>query len=158
MKKFIISFMVALFMFPSFLMAEKDLNAEQLEIRSDLVNFLKVEGFFPSLDDDGDIKFKKEGKSYFFSISSVDTNPFYVSLFRIFDYPSEYSKATFVAATEELNRYKATKVVCFEKSFRVASEMYVKDSESIKEVFYKIIKNIDLLISDIIKECDKVGS
>ena len=156
MKRFILYFVVTLFVFPSFLMAEEKYDEEQLKLRTELLAFLKVEGFTPSLDTDGDVQFKVENKEYCISVSSTDSNPFYVMLFRSFEYPSTYSKSTFVAATEELNLYKGVKIVCLKRSFKVAVEMYVKSAEAIKEVFYKMVSNIDLATSDILSECEKV--
>ena len=159
MRHLIITLIAGLLVLPATSMAQDETgwDEEQLELRSDLFDFLKEEGFVPELDSDGDIKFKSEGQNYYISVSKTDDNPMYVSFFRIFNYPDEYSIETLVMATMELNRYKGVKVVCFESSFRIAAELFVRNAEPIKSAFYKLKNLIDSVKSDVLDECEKIG-
>lgn len=147
-------------MLPILVMAQNnsELNSEQLKLRTELFNFLKEEGFMPELDSDGDVKFKSEGHTYYISVSKKDENPMYVVLFRSFNYPEDYSAETLVMATRELNLYKGVKIVCFNKSFRIGAELYVRNAEPVKSAFYQLKKNIDSAKSDVLDECRKIGS
>lgn len=135
-----------------------DLNTEQLALRADLVDFLKVEGFMPSIDSDGDIAFKYQGQNFYISVSSTDEHPMYVSIFRPFNKLDDYSMETLLMATKELNLYKGVKIICLEESFSVRAEMFVMNSESVKYAFYKLVEIINQLVDDVIEECEKVDS
>lgn len=131
---------------------------EQLALRNELFNFLKEEGFMPELNSDGDIRFKSEGQLYNFYISKSDKNPMYVALNKSYNNPDDYSVETIVMATKELNMYKGVKVICFDDSFSVRAELYVREAEPVKAVFYKLMDIIDSVVSDFLNECSNVGS
>lgn len=160
MKRLIITLVLGLLILPSMSFAQSDsgFNSEQLALRTDLFNFLKEEGFMPELDSDGDIKFKSEGQAYYISVSKTDENPMYVVLFRSFSNPDEYSAETIAMASTKLNIYKGVKVLCFDKSFRIGAELYVRNAEPVKSAFYKLKGIIDSVKSDFLDECKNVGS
>lgn len=160
MKRFITTLVLGLLILPSISFAQSDsgFNNEQLALRTDLFNFLKEEGFMPELDSDGDIKFKSEGQPYYISVSKTDENPMYVVLFRSFNNPDEYSAETIAMASTKLNFYKGVKVLCFDKSFRIGAELYVRNAEPVKSAFYKLKGIIDSVKSDFLDECKNVGS
>lgn len=152
--------LIGLLIIPSISLAQSDseFNSEQLALRSELFNFLKEEGFMPELDSDRDIKFKSEGQSYYISVSKKDDNPMFVVLFRQFGYPDEYSAETIMMATKSLNLYKGVKVVCFDNSFRIAAELFVRNAEPVKAAFYRLKGLIDSVKSDFLDECEKVST
>ena len=157
MKRLMLVLLVSLFLTPISLVAQApDFNKEQLALRTDLFNFLKEEGFMPEIDSDGDIKFKQEGQTYYFTISESDTNPMYVVLFRIFEYSDGITPEILTLASRELNLYKGVKVLCFDYSFRVGAELFVRDAEIIKSTFYKLIKIISDVTSLVVEECENV--
>lgn len=160
MKRFIITLVLGLLILPSVSFAQSDsgFNSEQLALRTDLFNFLKEEGFMPELDSDGDIKFKSEGQPYYIMVSKTDENPMYVVLFRQFNNPDEYSVETIALASTKLNLYKGVKVLCFDKSFRIGAELFVRNAEPIKSAFYKLKGIIDSVKADFLDECENVGS
>ena len=160
MKRLIITLVLGLLILPgmSFAQSDSGFNSEQLALRTDLFNFLKEEGFMPELDSDGDIKFKSEGQAYYISVSKTDENPMYVVLFRSFSNPDEYSAETIAMASTKLNFYKGVKVLCFDKSFRIGAELYVRNAEPVKSAFYKLKGIIDSVKSDFLDECKNVGT
>ena len=160
MKRFFITLVLVLLMLPfvSFAQNNSEFNSEQLALRSDLFNFLKEEGFVPELDSDGDIKFKSEGQIYYISVSKANDNPMYVVLYRSFNNPEDYSLETIVMATKKLNFYKAVKVLCYDNSFRIGAEMFVRSAEPVKDAFYKLKEIIDSVKSDFLDECKNVGN
>jgi hypothetical protein len=139
-------------------MNAQDYNSEQLALRSDLFGFLREEGFVPEYDSDGDIRFKSEGKTYYISVADANENPMFVTMFRIFSKPEGYSMETLVMATKELNLYKGAKVICFEDSYRIQAELFVRSAEPVKAVFYKMKEIIDSIKDDVLDECAAVGS
>ncbi len=160
MKRVIILIVFAFLLSPVMLRAQTDsgLNREQLALRTELFNFLKEEGFMPEIDSDGDILFKSEGHPYFICVSKTDENPMYVTFFRQFTNPEEYSSETVVMATKALNLYKGIKVVCFEQSFRIGAELFVRDAEAVKGAFYKLKAIIDSAKDEFLSACKNVGT
>lgn len=160
MKRFFITLVLGLLILPSISFAQSDseYNSEQLALRTELFNFLKEEGFSPEIDSDGDIAFKSEGKKYYIIVSKTDENPMYVVLCRMFNYPEEYSRETFILATRELNLYKGIKVVCLKDYYRIGAELYVRDSEPIKGLFYKSVELINIATSEVIEKCENTKS
>lgn len=129
----------------------------QRKLRSDIKSFLQEEGYVPEIDQDGDIKFKKEGDIYYVKINTKDTSPLFVSFFRVYNYPSEYSPEIVKMACTELNLYKGVKVLCFEKVFYIQAEMYVYNAESFKYAFYKLAEQIASVENNLLDECSKVS-
>ena len=139
------------------LMAD-DLNSAQLKLRSDIQTFLKEEGFMPEIDSDGDIKFKKEGFTYYVSVSSNDESPMYITLFCPFSYPDDITRETLFMASAELNKYKGVKVMCYDKSYNIQCNMYLTTAEPFKYAFYKMMSQIASAKDDVRDECEKVGT
>lgn len=160
MKKVIVSLVLAFLIIPllSFAQEKAEFNEEQQALRTDLFNFLKEEGFMPELDSDGDIKFKSEGGNYYINISKTNENPMYVVLYAPFNCPENYTMETVFQATKQLNFYKGVKVLCYEKTFRIGAELFLRDAEPLKDVFYKLKEIIEEVKSDVLDECKKVSS
>lgn len=137
---------------------EKKLNSDQLALRSEIVTFLKEEGYMPEIDSDGDIAFKIEGTRYYVSISATDENPMYLSFFSSFNNPSDYSPDVVLMASKELNKYKGVKVTCYDNSFRISCDLYLRDAELFKESFYKVKSQMSSVQSDFLNECKNASS
>jgi hypothetical protein len=146
-------------MLPSVSFADvPNFNKEQLDLRTDVFNFLKVEGYMPEIDSDGDIKFKSQGQEMYFSVSESNTNPMHVILFMYFSKPSGYSEECILKAGSELNKQKGAKVVFFDDSFMITSEMFVRHSEAVLEAFYSMMENIEEVKDNFIDYCDTYNS
>lgn len=145
---------------PSVVLAqgESEYNSEQLAMRTELFNFLKQEGFMPDIDKDGDIHFKSEGDNFYVSVSKTDNNPMYVTFFKSFNYPEDYSLETILLANKELSLYKGIKIVCFKNSLRIGAELFVRSAEPLKHSFYKLKGIINQVEGDFVDECEKVGN
>lgn len=140
--------------------AQKDLTSSQLKLRTEILNFLKEEGFTPEIDSDGDIKFKRQGGVYFVVISDANTSPMYVALEEYISAPERYSETVLRLASEKLTeRYKAIKCnyIASSKTLRLAGEMFLRSSEPFKEVFYKLVSIMDTVEDKIIETCDVQG-
>ena len=137
---------------------EKEFTSEQLALRSEIMQFLKEEGYMPEIDADDDIKFKSEGRSYYVTVSKVDENPMYVTLFVQYSNPEDYSAECVVFASKALNMYKGVKLICFDDSYRISAELYLRDADLFKESFYKIKSQIDNVRGDFLDECKNASS
>lgn len=138
--------------------AANDLNPEQTRLRSDIQSYLRAEGYMPEIDSDGDIMFKKEGAVYYVSINPNDENPMYGILFRVFNYPEDYSRNTIVLATAELNLYKGVKVLCLDSSIRIQGDLFMANAKTFAYAFNKLMRQIEFVVEDFIDECDKVAA
>jgi hypothetical protein len=155
MKKLLL-FLLLLLPFGVQRISAQDFSTAQLQLRTDIETFLKEEGFMPEIDSDGDIKFKREGVKYYVKIYEKDKSPMYLALFAQFNYPSDYPKDIAKMATIELNFYKGVKVLCFDDYVRYQSDMYLKDAETFKLVFYKLINQLTNARQDMNEECAKL--
>lgn len=133
--------------------AQKQFNEAQLKLRSNIESFLQEEGFMPTIDNDGDILFKKEGEKYFVIIDQRDTSPFYLCLCKYYNYSENFTKQKIEKNLSELNLKKGVKLICFDKNYRYGAEMYLVNAENFKYVFYKLMKQLEALQEEVNKIC-----
>lgn len=160
MKRFlltIISSIISILWTVSAIAADRDYNSEQYALRSEIMSFIKDEGFSPEIDSDGDVKFKYEGHAFYVVVSDNDENPMYVVLCSYYNYSDECTSDKVLLASKALNKYKAVKVLCFDNTFRIGAEMYMRDAELFKEAFYKLLSQIDSVRENVLNECRNVG-
>lgn len=131
----------------------KDLNDAQKKVRSGIMYFLKEEGYMPELDSDGDILFKKEGMKYHVAVSDIDTSPMYVVLFHNYRYDDTYTKNKILSVLNEVNLYKAVKLLCFDAAYSFRAEMYLVDAEQFKYTFYKLMSQLASMEDELEKLC-----
>lgn len=156
MKKCLILIVCMLLCNVAYISAD-ELNLSQLRLRGDIKNFLQQEGYLPEIDSDGDIKFKKEGDSYYVIINPGDTSPMYVMLSRVLANPEGYTPEAIKLASAELNLYKGVKMLCFEKSISIRTEMYLTSADAFKNVFNKLLQNIQYAENDLMDALNKAA-
>lgn len=156
MKKFI-SILICVLSISTINALGEDLNSSQLKLRNEIKIFLQEEGFMPEIDEDGDIKFKKEGWNYYIWIASHDTSPMYLALSLNFSKPEGYSDEVIKIAANELNKYKGVKILCLENSYSIRAEMFLVSSEAFKYTFYKLMSQIMNIKDDLNEELDNVS-
>lgn len=119
------------------------LNSQQSKLRNDILSFLKEEGFMPEIDNDGDIAFKREGQKWYITVNSDDTNPMFITLYQIYAYNEDYTKAAISEALAELNSYKGVKTRVGKSAYFYEAELYLVNAEPFKYAFYKLLKQIE---------------
>lgn len=107
-------------------------------------DFLKVEGFQYEIDEDGDIVFKREGKTYFLGIDPDDPQ-----FFRIV-YPNFWEIASFeehirvlIAVDSSNNRSKVAKVFIVQNDTWASVELFLNKPDDFKPLFYRSLDAID---------------
>ena len=128
----------------------QSLNTQQTKLQNDIVTYLRGEGFSPSIDKDGDIVFKKEGKSYFVEIDSRDTSPFYLVLKRGTYDEDGLNKQKAMRAANKAQAFKGIKVNVYDISVYIEAQMFLQDAEHFKSVFYKMMSLIGYAMSEFI--------
>ena len=111
-------------------------------IRAEYIQFLNEEGFSLSIDSDGDIKFKKEGLTYYIVVKDEES-PQYITVYGPgFKVGGEkgfvYEKA--LAASNMVNRQQRSVKLCvYDNNVSVTIELPIANTDAFKAVFYKII-------------------
>lgn len=135
------------------------LNSSQEKLRSDIMSFLRYEGYMPELDNDGDIKFKKEGTVYFVRVDSNETSPMYVVLFTLYNKPSNYDINVVKLASAELNFYKGVKCIVYDSgTVSLQADLFMNSVDTFKAVFNKLMQNIGYMAEDILDECKSAAA
>lgn len=78
-------------------------SAANVAFRDSIANFLKLEGYVPSIDEDGNIEFKKEGSTYFVIVVD-DEAPFYVQFSYYLGMDEDTDQVAMLKAMNETNR------------------------------------------------------
>lgn len=121
--------------------AQKDLTNKQRNFQTEILSFLKTEGFAPYIDEDNCVSFKKEGKLYWISVYEDD--PFFVSIgcsgFRLTG-ENKFELAPSILTCEEVTRtQKAVKLYCNTQSVAVRAEYFIDTISGFKATFYRYI-------------------
>lgn len=126
----------------SCLLYANNITPEQKAFRNALMSFLREEGFYPSVDDDNSLTFKKEGELYWIDIA--ENSPFYVEFHRNgFNCTDANMSAVILACNKSNARTKCVKSIANESSVSLVIEMYCHSVEEFKYVFYKCLKELD---------------
>ena len=128
----------------------------QEKLKQDVLDFLREEGFAPSLDEDGDVKFKKEGDVHFVRIDEKDNSPFYLSMTRYLSMGDDgYDMSKAMLVTMEVNNYKTVKVRLYDSYITIRSEMFLQDISHFKAVFYRTISLMNMAMNEFCEEYSK---
>lgn len=142
MKKIALFLTVFVFFGGSIMAQSKTLSSSQLAMRNSIQSYLKSEGFQPTIDEDGDIKFKRQGGIYFVRVSATDENPMFVRISKYFNYSDAITQTKLHLFNID-NDYKMCKVVTGNEFFMIKSEMFATTSSSFTNIFYRILQVMD---------------
>jgi len=123
--------------------AQKTFSSGQRALRDNIKTFLQEEGYQPSIDSDGDIKFKRQGDVYFICVSETDESPYYVRLSKYFSYGEKITKSKIALYYDAINQYKMIKLIATDDSFIIDAQMYLINSVSFTSIFNKVIRVMD---------------
>jgi hypothetical protein len=131
---------------------ESDAMTERREM---FLEFLKVEGYVPNIDKDGDIHFKYEGGNYYICIS--DDDEFFRIIYPAFwsiDDKKEYERVLRAAAAATQNT-KAAKVFPVDNDTWASIEMFVAKQADVKPVFSRLMRALKCAIDSFREEMSK---
>ena len=112
----------------------KELSEQQLQEL--YMTYLKSEGYQPSIDGDGDVKFKVEGKSYYIIVSEKDLQFFqimYPAFWKVEDLAER--QKVLLAAHHATSSTKCAKVIMVKDHAWATVEIFVESPEDFKKVF-----------------------
>ena len=129
----------------TFCLLAEELTPEQMNFRSNIIQFLKEEGFSPTIDeDDNSVMFKKEGHLHWIAIR--DKNPFYVEFFRSGLNCKDADRDAVLAAVNVGNKdVRCAKAILKETSITLVIEMYCHSPEEFRYVFYRSMGELESL-------------
>jgi hypothetical protein len=117
---------------------EKRPQPTKAQLQQLYVAYLSAEGYRPEVDDDGDVSFKSEGRSYFIGVDDKDSSFFRVCLPNIWTIESTEERAKVLAAADfATGDTKVSKIftVSSYKNVWACTELFVARPEDFKGVF-----------------------
>ena len=108
------------------------------------MDYLKKEGYLPEIDSDGDVKFKKEGNSYFIHVEAQQKD---LQYFRITHYLGKINNdierlEVLVAANHVNATIKVVKFSILKDTAQATVEMFVSNVEDFKDIFSRVMSVI----------------
>lgn len=119
--------------------AQSNLTVAQKKFQDEIFQFLKEEGYSPTINVDNEISFKSEGDTHWIRI--ISESPFFV-VFQRSGYTLEGTdglslNASLLACNEVNKELYAVKLYCTDISVVFNIELYTRSAEDFKYVFYK---------------------
>jgi hypothetical protein len=113
---------------------------------------LRQEGYNPTIDEDGDITFKVNGRTYFIFVGKKDNAYFELLLPNIWSIKSDSERAKAAVAVSYANgTTKAAKAYISgstDQWVSIALEMYLENPNDFKVLFSRMMKGIDTAEKD----------
>jgi hypothetical protein len=138
---------------------EKDTSKEKVlsekkRLGEPYMLYLSTQGYKPETDADGDIKFKKEGKTFFILIDEDDPKYFRVALPNFWDIKEENRPAILVSCNAASYRCKSVKVVAMDKTVWAFAEMFLSEPKSYEVIFERIIGALQYAVTKFTEEIE----
>lgn len=132
MKRLLLFTMLLLATLP--MMAE--LTAKEREFRSQVQSHIRYEGYTPSIDSDGSIEFKYQGKTYWVDVTEYK-NGFYVDIYTGIVIEDDQYAAAIIAANKSTREYKFLRAYLTSSNDAVYIKMggYFMSISQFKDVF-----------------------
>jgi hypothetical protein len=123
------------------------------DLQSIYVDYLRTEGYGPSIDSDGDVLFKVEGRSYYIIVHEDDLE--YFEIYYGIDISATEEQQTVIAAANYANR--STKVAKTYISSNgttavIQGAIFVNEPEDFKFVFSRLLSTIKKARDDFISQ------
>lgn len=146
MKRYLIT---SVFLFFVSLAFSEGLNPSQQKLFDEIFKFLKSEGYSPSVDSDGDIKFKASSRVYYISVDAVNDHPMYICMAAYYEYSDNFTKENILAVMPDMSRKKFLKVWCHEKNYSIRAEIFLTNSYHFTAIFDKMLSYFSLFRSNL---------
>lgn len=146
MKKLIILLLCCITGMQNGYSQNSEMSSAELKFRNSIEQFLKEEGFVPTIDDDDDsLNFKKEGSRYWLTVQEDD--PYYIRLHKSGFTMEDTNRKLILEACNNTNMSKRCGKACVgAKSVSFVVEFYCHSIEGFKNTFYDNMRAVDLVI------------
>jgi hypothetical protein len=116
---------------------------DKISLQEMYLNYLKVEGYVPEIDEDGDIAFRYEGKHLYISVDEKDAEYFRIAFPNFWPIESKEERRriykTAVAVSAEI---KVAKTYVVNNNVTISAEIFIKDPQDFKFFFQRLINTI----------------
>ena len=156
MKRSIYLFFVLIFIMPLSAFSQDDAQIKK-ELQESYVSFLREEGFTPTVDSDGDVKFKYEG-DIFYCCPSSDKKIFKIMRVLTDDNKSAFNKLL-MTSNKTMKDYNRIRITVYKNEdnctvvFRV--DNLIVENDDYKKIFYRNLKVIQNAIKSFKEEYSK---
>lgn len=131
----------------------QDFNTGSTNIQQMYIDFLRNDGYKPEVDKDGDIVFRRNGKSYIIMIDPRDPQFFRLALPNVWEIENSNERATaYLAANESNHKSKVSKVVVTASNVWVNIEIFVARPEDFKGIFERALDALDNGLNNFVAE------
>jgi hypothetical protein len=143
--------------------AEVEVETETETLSTDAVlqnrymAYLREEGYFPSIDADGDILFKIQGRSYYIIINAEDAE-YFVVLYPSFwsaDTAAKRRQATLAAAYATGWTKVARAYLNTSNYVSATAEVFLNDPEDYRYIFPRMLRTIDAVVDSFEEYLDR---
>jgi len=123
------------------------------ELQEMYVDFLTEEGYKPSIDSDGDVVFKKEGRTYFIAVRESDLEYFTIVLPNFWEIENERERLQVLISADAANaKSKVAKVFTIKDNTWAAIEMFVNDPKDFEDLFARSLRAIDNSVNNFVEK------
>jgi hypothetical protein len=121
------------------------------------MNYLKEEGFTSSVDNDGDVQFQYEGKTYFIEVNEKDPEFFRVVLPNIWPIESPEEEAMAIVAAEySTDKTKVVKTILVKDNVWLSAESFVKVPEDFQGIFKRTLSAIQTSVGHYVEKMEEL--
>ncbi|EMI55715.1 hypothetical protein [Rhodopirellula sallentina] len=128
--------------------SEKTVTWTEESLQQSYINFLKQEGYSPRVDEDGDVAFKFEGRTYYLLVSAEDPNLMRLAYPNFWSIENEEERLRAqVAALKATKDTKVAKVFLTEKNTWGIVSLFLADPEAFHPVFPRCLSALRLSVN-----------
>lgn len=138
---------------------EEEAAVSETDLQQLYTEFLTEEGYRPEVDEDGDVRFKREGRLYFINVAEDDPEFFTVVLANIWPIESETERSLVRAAADVSNaKSKVSKVFTINDDVWVSIELFVEHPGDFRGVFERAMSGIDNGVAEFVRTMKELAS
>ena len=148
MKKIFFLLFMTLFYSPS--MMADEFNAEQLQLRLDVVKYLTANGYNPQKPDkDGDIAFKQDKLTFYVIINKNWVSPYIITLYAQFAYDEDMTQERVRNCISFIGqKYRGVKLFPATKNFSFRSDVFCNEASMFTNALSALLKEMKGAISE----------
>ncbi|MCB1210734.1 MAG: hypothetical protein KDK97_15490 [Verrucomicrobiales bacterium] len=114
------------------------------ELRAMYTSYFEAKGWDPSVDSDGDVRFKTGGKTYFIDVHEKDQEFFMIVLANIWPIESATERIQVIKAVDIVNaETKSAKTYTKGDNVWISYETFLADPRDFKVIFDRAFSSID---------------
>ncbi len=124
-------------------------RGEKVSLADRYMDFLTVEGYRPSVDDDGDVLFKHEGGHYYISVADEDELFFQLVYPRFWSIEDEDERQRVLSSANEINlRFKVVKIYTRDGDTTATLECFMSSLDDFKAYFERCMRAVQRAVSE----------